>query len=134
MDIAEGAIARDLPQAECPVTHGFLPGIYIRTIFMCAGLVITSGIHRTEHPFFIPSGDVIVMTEEGEVRLQGPIHGITSPGTRRILKTLADTIWTTYHRTSKTQIEDIIADILEPHDNPFLPEGYVPCHSRLQLA
>jgi len=130
IDEVEKVIVGELVQEDCPVAHAFLPGFYIRTIYMRAGLVITSAIHKTEHPFFIPSGDVIVATEAETIRYQGPVHGITTPGTRRILKTLADTVWTTYHRTDKTSLEDIIPDLIEPHANPLLPEGYIPCHSR----
>lgn len=130
LDQCEGMVAKNLQQEQCPVAHAFLPGMYIRTIFMRAGLTITSAVHRTEHPFFIPTGDILVITEEEQLRLQGPWHGVTMPGTRRILQTLADTVWTTYHRTDKTNVNDIIADIIEPHHNSHLPEGYVPCHSR----
>lgn len=130
LDAAEVLIVRNLPQENCPLSHGFLPGLYIRTIFMRAGLVITSAIHKTEHPFFIPSGDVIVATENEEIRLQGPIHGITKSGTRRILRTLADTIWTTYHRTETTDLMELANELVEPVSNPHLPKGYIPCHSR----
>lgn len=130
LDIAEGLIVRDLPHENPLIAHAFLPGLYIRTIFMKAGLIITSAIHRTEHPFFIASGDVIVATDREEIRYQGPVHGVTTPGTRRILRTLADTVWTTYHRTDKTDLAEIAKEILQPHENPFLPEGYVQGYAR----
>ena len=38
MDAAESVIVRELPQENCPISHSFLPGLYIRTIFMRAGL------------------------------------------------------------------------------------------------
>lgn len=131
LDQAESIIATELVQEDFPVAHGFIPGFYVRTIFMPANRVITSAIHKTTHPFFIPTGDVIVGSEkDGEIRYQGPVHGITTPGTRRILRTLADTVWTTYHRTNKTNLEEIIADLIEPHVNPYLPKDFIPCHSR----
>jgi hypothetical protein len=130
LDEAEGVIVNELPQEECPLSHAFLPGFYIRTIFMRAGLVITSAIHKTEHPFFIPTGDVIVVSPSGRQRFQGPCHGITTPGTRRILYILADTVWTTYHRTNTTDPLELARELVEPVTNPHLPKGYIPCHSR----
>ena len=42
--------------------------------------------------------------------------GITMPGTRRILYIYEDTEWTTFHATDKATLEDVEADIIEPHD------------------
>lgn len=109
------------------LTHRFTPGLYIREIFMPAGSMLTSKIHKTEHPYVISSGVVSVWSEnDGFQKITGPYTGITKPGTRRLLYIHEDTTWTTFHPTNKTDVAMIEADIIESHINPLLiPAGTV---------
>lgn len=110
----------ELPPVEMPVTHRFTPGMYIREIFIPAGTLLTSAIHRTQHPFVISQGRIAVISEnEGTVIYEAPHTGITMPGTRRVLHAETDTIWTTFHITDETDVEKICDEILEPHINPL---------------
>lgn len=123
VDRIQDALAK-MPQADCPLTHRFTPGLYIREIVMPAGAVVVSKIHKTEHPFVISKGKVSVWTEnEGTVTFEAPHTGITKPGTRRILYIHQDTIWTTFHPTDKTTPEAVERDII------YNPENE-PCHSQ----
>lgn len=91
---------QDYQWVDCPLTHNFTPGLYTRTIFMPAGTLITSLIHKTEHQFIISAGVVLVKIKESEwERLAAPHIGKTKPGTRRILYIEADCLWTTCHAT-----------------------------------
>jgi len=111
-----------LPKAECPVTHRFTPGMYIREIFIPAGTLLTSMEHRYEHPFVISQGRIRVTSEkEGCVTYQAPHTGITRPGTRRALYAETDVIWTTFHVTEETDVEKIGQAILAPPANSLLP-------------
>ena len=113
-----------LPKAECPVTHRFTPGMYIREIFIPAGTLLTSMEHRYEHPFVISQGRIRVTSEkEGCVTYQAPHTGITRPGTRRALYAETDVIWTTFHVTEETDVEKIGQAILAPHFNPLLSDN-----------
>ena len=91
-----------------PLEHTFADGMYIRKIVMPAGQLIISKIHKQQHPFFILSGDVSVMTENGVVRYNKPFNGITEAGTQRILYTHAETTWITVQRTNETDVEKIV--------------------------
>lgn len=123
IDHLEARLAQ-LPQAECPVTHRFTPGLYAREIRMAAGTLLTSKIHRTEHPYVLSQGAVTVWTEaEGVVHLRAPYTGITRPGTRRVLYIHEDAVWTTFHPTLETDVDKIEAAIIEPHRIPTLNEG-----------
>jgi hypothetical protein len=97
---------------EMPLVHRFTPGMYIREIHMPKGALVVSRIHRTEHPYVISKGRVVVWVENvGMVRLQAPYTGITQPGTRRVLYILEDCIWTTFHATDKTNPDEIVNDV-----------------------
>lgn len=105
------------PAAELPVRHKFTPGLYIREIYMPAGSLLTSKIHKTQHPYVISQGRVSVLTEDqGWVELSAPHMGITLPGTRRLLYIHEDTIWTTFHPTDLTDVNEIEEQIIEKHD------------------
>lgn len=111
-----------LPQVNLPLNHVFTPGLYVREIFIPKGTLLTSKIHRTEHPFVISKGTISVWTEgEGIVRYQAPHTGVTKPGTRRVLYAHEDVIWSTFHPTHKTDVAEIEKDIIEPHHIPFPP-------------
>lgn len=91
----------------CRYKHTFCNGLYIREMFIPAGLYIVTKIHKTLHPYFVMSGEVSVYSEEGIEKIKGPLYGITKPGTRRALHTISDTIWITIHATDETDIEKI---------------------------
>ena len=115
-----------------PLVHKFTEGMYIREIFMPAGSLWTSKIHKTEHPYVVSYGKVAVSIDADEwYEITAPYTGITTPGTRRVLFILEDCIWTTFHRIdgmkseyndlSEEEIEKIVEGIedkiLEPHIN-----------------
>ena len=96
----------------CPLRHTFGDGLYIREITMPKGMVIVSKLHKTTHPYFVLSGDVSVFTETGTVRIRGPFSGITRAGTKRILYTHEETVWTTVHATEETELEKIEEEVI----------------------
>ncbi|MGD0638386.1 MAG: hypothetical protein ABSA72_10155 [Nitrososphaerales archaeon] len=102
-----------------PLQHRFTPGLYSRTIFMPKGMVCTSKIHKTEHQFVVSKGVLRVWSKEtGWVKIRAPYIGVTKPGARRALHILEDTIWTTFHPTTLTDLAEIEASLVEPHEIP----------------
>ena len=57
-----GAVFGDSDKA--PLKHSFADGIYVREIFIPKDTVIVGKIHRHDHPNFLMSGRVIVITED----------------------------------------------------------------------
>jgi hypothetical protein len=83
----------------------------------------TSKIHKTQHPFTISKGRVMVCIDAGEwVEYEAPYTGITQAGTRRVLYVVEDCVWTTYHlNPSNTEdLQEIEDRIIEKHENPFI--------------
>lgn len=137
----EVALAK-LPRVEMPVTHRFTKGMYIREIQIPAETMLTSMTHKTEHPFVLSKGKIMVTSDnEGSVIYEAPYTGITKAGTRRALHALTDVVWTTFHVTDETDVEKICEQILEPvntkhiedaQEKEFLPQYQesLPCHSQ----
>jgi len=96
----------------CPLKHTFANGCYIREIFMPKGTLLTSKIHKIDHPYFVLKGDVSVLTEEGVVRIRAPYSGITKAGTKRVLYIHEDCIWITVHITFETDLKKIEEQII----------------------
>lgn len=132
LDELELSMLEKCEPVHCLTTHKFTDGMYIREIFMPAGSLITSKIHKTEHPYIVSYGKVAVSIDAQEWdEITAPYTGITKPGTRRVLYIIEDCIWTTFHRIdgmksdynelSDEKKEDIVKDIeekiLEPHLN-----------------
>ena len=116
LDDLEVALAQ-LPRVELPVTHRFTKGMYIREIQIPAGTMLTSMTHKTQHPFVISKGSIMVTSDnEGGVVYEAPYTGITEPNTRRALHAITDVVWTTFHVTEETDVEKICDQILEPKD------------------
>lgn len=103
-----------MPQADVPVTHRYLEGIYVREVLMKKGLIVVGKIHKQEHIAIISSGEAMVLTENGLERIKAPYTFKSPPGVRRALYILEDMTWTTVHRTDETDLvaieEQLIAE------------------------
>lgn len=103
---------REMPQAEVPVTHRYLNGVYVREVFMKKGLIVVGKIHKQEHIAVISSGEATVLTEEGLKRIRAPYTFKSPPGVRRALYIHEDMVWTTIHRTDETDLDRIEAQLI----------------------
>ena len=95
-----------------PLKHTFADGIYVREISIPKHFLIVGKIHKHCHPNFLLKGDVTVLTEEGVKRIQAPCSMISPAGTKRLLFTHEDTVWTTVHSTNETDLEKIEEQII----------------------
>lgn len=132
IDELEVEMLKNFPVVDCKVIHTFTPGLYSRQIFMPAGSLATSRIHKMEHQFSISLGCAMVKINDKEwERLEAPYNGKTKQGTRRILYIESDCIWTCYHPTSVMPEGDseqeilkavdlVENEIIEKHDNYLL--------------
>lgn len=115
-----------IPQEAFPLKHIFTEGVYVRQIDIPAGQLVIGKIHRHEHLNFISKGSVTVVTESGGVEhLEAPCTMISPAGTKRVLITHEDTLWTTVHLnpTEERDIDKIVAEIsVESYEEVGLPD------------
>lgn len=98
LDALERAMLAGGEPVELPVVHRFTPGLYTREIFMPAGTLLTSRIHKTEHPFVVTKGRArVLIPGEGVQEIEAGHVGITRAGTRRLLLIVEDCTWLTFH-------------------------------------
>lgn len=106
-------------QAECPVTHFFTPGLYIRHIFMPAGTLVASKLHKTCHPYFVLRGRCTVRIGDRWEEIEAGHMGITHPGTHRLLYIYEDTVWVTIHANPDNLADLKVLEemIIQPHSS-----------------
>ena len=122
IDVVENIIANQ-PQVECPVTHRFTPNMYIREVFVPAGTILTSEIHRNEHPHVLSMGKITMWDGEGgEISVSAPYCGVTKANARRVVLVHEDCIFTTFHVTEATNVEDAEKDIFVDYENVLMNE------------
>ena len=110
--LQHGALAGVDTEMLCPVNHSYADGSYIREWNSPPGVLVVSKIHKVAHPFFLMRGSISILTEDGIEVVSAPYHGITRPGTKRILFTHDEVQWVTVHVTEETDLALIEAQII----------------------
>ena len=126
VDALECDLATRFPLVEIPTTHRFLtnPGMYVREAVAPAGVILTSAIHKTDHPFVMLSGDQSILDERGEwVRVVAPHMGVTRKGSRRVVLIHSQTTMVTFHATDATDVEAVEAELYERRDQHLVEAG-----------
>jgi len=109
-----------MPQADLQTEHYFSEsGMYCRKVFRPAGTLIVGKVHKHHHLFLCAMGEIIAWTENGMKRLQAGDVVESKPGTKRVTLAVTDAIGVTVHRTDKTDLDEIEAELVEP-DNTAL--------------
>jgi len=108
----EGALVDDSFHELNPVKHTFAGGCYVREIYNPANEIVVTKIHKKEHPFFLMKGEMSILSEEGIQHIKAPYQGVTKPGTKRIIYTHEECVFTTVHATENTTIEDAEHEVI----------------------
>jgi hypothetical protein len=94
------------------ITHRFCNGIYAREIHIPGDTLVVAKIHNTEHFSVISQGSCLVLTEWGVEKLAAPMLFVSKRFTKRVVYTYAPTIWTTFHKTDKTDPNEIEEEVI----------------------
>ena len=118
---------RELPQAELETQHYFADGMYCRVVPRAAGTLIVGKVHKREHFYMVVSGAVAVIQDGAERKVyEAPSIIVSAPGTKRAVLALTDAVCLTVHRTDKTDLGEIEAELIEPDDTAlFGPDNHL---------
>jgi hypothetical protein len=112
-------------QAACPVTHKLENGLYTREVFMPAGDLVISFIHKQNHPSFFMEGDMSLLLDDGTVkRIKAPMVVHTEVGTQRVAYIHEDTKWVCVYRTDAETVEEAEKEVYTM-DFRELPESVI---------
>lgn len=94
-------------QVDCPVTHRFGPGIYIREVFMPKGAYVLGHRHKTTHLNVMLTGVIGLLNDDGtETVLTAPQTFIAQPG-RKMAYIYEDVVWQNIHAADETDVEKL---------------------------
>ena len=97
----------------CPVRHFWAPGQYAREMFLPADKTVIGKIHKHAHINVVSQGRALVFTEQyGTQEVVAPATFVSPAGTKRVVVTLEDTVWTTVHVTDKLTVAECEADLV----------------------
>lgn len=112
---------------DFPVKHYFGDGIYQRMINLPTGSLLTSKIHTTKHPFVVHCGAAFVISPGKAELIVAPYSGMTQPGTRRIILSASDCVWSTFHANPDNEDVAKIEDRIILKRKNLLLEEPQPC-------
>jgi hypothetical protein len=109
LKLQQGVVLHHTKEMEdmFPLKHNIENGMYTREIFMPKGSLVSSFIHKQNHPSFFMSGDMSLLMDTGEVkRVKAPEVIMTETGTQRIAYMHEDCTWVCVYRTNAKTIEE----------------------------
>tara|TARA_R100001530_G_C4255579_1_gene139057 strand:+ start:138 stop:602 length:465 start_codon:yes stop_codon:yes gene_type:complete len=89
-----------------PMKHSFADGIYIRQMDMKAESMVVGAIHNHLHVWFLLTGHLAVATEESIEEFVAPCYVLATPGAKRVIYAMEDSIFVNIHKNPKN-IKDI---------------------------
>ena len=105
-----------MPQLELQTEHFFSPGMYCRRVYRPAGTLIVGKVHKQPHFFLCAKGEIIAWTENGMKKMQAGDVIESKAGTKRVTMATMDSIGITIHKTDKTDLDEIEAELVEPDE------------------
>ena len=108
----EGGIVGEELHKLNPTKHTFAGGCYVREIYNPADMLLVTKIHKVDHPYFLMSGKMSILTEDGIIEIEAPYHGITKAGTKRVIYTHEPCTFVTVQATNKTTLEEVEEEVI----------------------
>jgi quercetin dioxygenase-like cupin family protein len=105
-----------MPQPELQTEHYFSGGMYCRKLARPAGTLIVGKVHKKDHLFMCAQGQIIAWSEKGMVTLNAGDVICSKAGTKRVTLAVTDAIGITIHKTSKTNLDKIEKELIEPDE------------------
>ena len=102
-----------LQQIEPSTEHYFANGMYCRKMFMPAGMLVVGKLHKQDHFFICTKGEIVAWTENGMKNLCAGDIIESKLGTKRVIYAVTDSIITNVHKTDKTDLDEIEAELIE---------------------
>jgi pentose-5-phosphate-3-epimerase len=113
-----------MPQVTLPVEHYQVDGVYVRSMFIPAGTILTGKIHNFENIAILAQGTIRVSNGTDSYVLTAPHIMVDNPGVKRIGYAETDVTFITVHKTANTEIDDIeqelVSDTFEEYEQRLL--------------
>lgn len=118
MKLQEALLSLD--QVEIPTLELVSNGLYTREIIIPAGTALVSRVWLEPYIDIMISGDITVVTPEGNKRYKGYNLFVGTPGRKRAGYAHEDTVWVSVHRTEAKSHEGLLELMSVPNLEDFL--------------
>ena len=103
----------NMPQVDCPVSHTFVNGNYIRELRVKAGTFLIGHYQKTQHINMFVKGKVAMYNPDGTFKiLTAPMYFIGEPG-RKVGFVIEDMVWINVYATKETDVDKIEDEFLD---------------------
>lgn len=107
-------------QVEIPTLELVSNGLYTREIIIPAGTALISRVWLEPYIDIMVSGDITVVTPDGNKRYKGYNLFVGVPGRKRAGYAHEDTVWVTVHRTEAKSHEGLLELMSVPNLEDYL--------------
>ena len=94
-------------KARTDTQHYKIKGVYARTMFVPAGMLVTGKIHNFESIGILAQGTMRITNGETSVLVSAPYIAVDKPGIKRLGYAETDCTFISVHRTDAEEITDI---------------------------
>lgn len=94
-------------KAQTDTQHYQIKGVYARTMFIPAGMLVTGKIHNFESIGILAQGTMRITNGETSVLVSAPYISVDKPGIKRLGYAETDCTFISVHRTDAEEITDI---------------------------
>lgn len=94
-------------RAATETKHYHLKGVYVRSLFIPAGMALTGKIHNHESIGILAQGKLRITNGSDSVIVEAPYITVDQPGVKRLGYAETDCTFITVHRTDAEEIPDI---------------------------
>ena len=107
-------------KAQTDTQHYQIKGVYARTMFVPAGMLVTGKIHNFESIGILAQGTMRITNGETSVLVSAPYIAVDKPGIKRLGYAETDCTFISVHRTDAEEITDIedelVSDTFEEYE------------------
>lgn len=96
----------NMEQAECPVSHFFGPGVYIRQVNLPAGTIALGHHQKYPHTNIMLKGKVAMVNGDELTIVQAPLMFTGEPG-RKMGYVIEECVWLNVYSTTETDIDKL---------------------------
>lgn len=107
-------------KAQTDTQHYQIKGVYARTMFVPAGMLVTGKIHNFESIGILAQGTMRITNGETSVVVSAPYITVDKPGIKRLGYAETDCTFISVHRTDAEEInvieDELVSDTFEDYE------------------
>lgn len=94
------------------VSNVLVDGVLVRTVSIPKDNLVVGEVHKFANVCFLIKGKIQVHYNGAVEYLEAPQMIISTPNTRKVVYAIEDTVWSSIHKTTKTNLFEIEKEII----------------------